>query len=86
MSDHPSPQETFKERAERAQKFVKDYNISFEVYIDPWGDPFENTYHSWPDKYYMIDNNKNIINTSEYSYGAEVTNDYGRFLDIELST
>jgi hypothetical protein len=85
MSDHPSPQTSFQERVERAQKFVKDYNVSFEVYIDPWGDPFENAFHSWPDKYYLVDNNKKICTKSEYSYDAAVMNDYGRLLDKELA-
>ena len=79
MTDHPTPQMNFKERVERAQKFMTDFNIPFEVYIDPWGDPYERTFHSWPDKYYLIDNkNKKIMDKSKYSFGAKIMNDYSQ--------
>jgi hypothetical protein len=85
MIDHPTIQHTFEERVNRAQQFVKDYTIPFEVYIDPWGDPFENTFQSWPDKYYMIDmKNKTIMDKSQYNYGAAVINDYSILLQKAL--
>jgi hypothetical protein len=81
MSDHPDIQRTFEERVARAREFQKKYNIPFEIYVDPWGDPFENAYQSWPDKYYHIDNSTNkILEKSEYNYGAQIMNDYSKIL------
>ena len=85
MSDHPDLQRTFEDRVNRAKAFIQKYNIQFEVYVDPWGDPFEQTFQSWPDRYYLIDNENKVLDKSKYSYGANLMNDYTNYLKINTS-
>jgi len=35
--------------------------------VDTWENDFANKYKTWPDKYYCINQNKEIIAKSEYS-------------------
>ena len=65
------PQKDFKDRIERAQKFVKEENVPFEVLIDTWENDFANKYKAWPDKYYCLDNKMNIIAKSEYGENSD---------------
>lgn len=62
----PLPQKSFQERVERANKFVKDESCPFTVLIDDWENSFDNKFRAWPDKYYCIDKDLKIIETSSY--------------------
>ncbi len=84
MTNHPDLQKTFSDRVERANIFKDKYKIPYKIVIDPWGDIFENIYHAWPDKYYLIGTDHRVITKSEYNMGAIVVNDYADFLESEL--
>jgi hypothetical protein len=68
LENTPTPQKSFDERVERANIFVKTDSPPdpFTVCIDAWDNQFAETFRSWPDKYYCIDNKLNVIAKSEY--------------------
>lgn len=66
LKETPFPQKSFEERVERANKFVKEENCPFKVLVDSWNNSFDNKFRAWPDKYYCVDSNKKIIETSSY--------------------
>lgn len=71
----PTPQKSFQERVERANSFVNNDqpNEPFIIKIDGWNNIFAETFHAWPDKYYLIDNNYKVLSKSEY--GTKGDND-----------
>ena len=70
------PQTSIIDRLERANNFVKDYDIKYEVYVDDWNNDFEQTYQSWPDKFYQINDEKKIILKSTYGKKQNALIDY----------
>ena len=75
LENCPTPQKTYMERVERANKFVSKETPpeQFSVCIDEWSNTFANKFKAWPDKYYLIDNKLNILKKSEY--GTSGNND-----------
>lgn len=72
LEDQPEPQKDIEERIQRAKQFMKDDNPPspvFSLYVDTWSNDFAETYHAWPDKFYLVDTNNVILNTS--TYGAK---------------
>lgn len=70
------PQIDINDRITRANEFIKDYNIKYEVYVDTWNNEYEQTFQSWPDKFYQIDNNRSIILKSTYGKNKNALIDY----------
>jgi len=66
LKDTPPPQLNFNDRVERANNFVTNDNCPFTVLIDGWDNSFDNMFRAWPDKYYCVDMNYKVIETSEY--------------------
>ena len=75
LVDTPEPQKSFQERIERANKFVLIDKPAdpFTVLIDGWSNEFAETFHAWPDKYYMVDPQYQVLAKAEY--GTEGSND-----------
>ena len=83
LSDHPTNHTGFADRIERAQQFVHNYpqlNQFNNVYIDTWSNDFEQTYQSWPDKFYLIDQDLKVLDKSEYSSNAKIITDYSEII------
>jgi hypothetical protein len=57
------------DRMARAKEFIEEDQPPFPVYVDTWEDTFEQTFHAWPDKYYLIDRDMRILKKS--TYGAQ---------------
>ena len=92
MNNHPDIQRNITQRIKRAEEFIETTQLdlskhldSIRVLIDPQGDIFENTYQSWPDKYYISSKDKKILKKSEYSMDAIIIEDYANFLYKELT-
>jgi hypothetical protein len=66
LENQPEPQKDIDDRIKRATDFIENENVPFPVYIDTWNNNFAEIYHAWPDKYYCIDKNNNILLKSEY--------------------
>jgi len=64
--EQPKPQQTFSDRVERANYFVENYGCPYKVYIDNWDNDFAETFRSWPDNYYLINDKMKVIGKSEY--------------------
>ncbi len=71
MDHHPEPHKSFEDRVSRAQTFAKEYKVPYELYIDGWDNSFETTFQSWPDKYYLIDQDFKVLMKSEYGTSGE---------------
>lgn len=77
--DHtPEVQKNFEERVERANEFSKD--CPFPVYIDSWSNEFDLRFRAWPDKFYLIDSDKIVLDKSKYGKEGDqdgmIQNDY----------
>ncbi len=66
LKNTPLPQKSFEERVDRANKFVTEEKCPFDVFIDDWENNFDNKFRAWPDKYYCVDDQLKIIETSSY--------------------
>jgi hypothetical protein len=66
MDKHPSPQQDFCERVCRAQDFLTKYKVPYDMYIDNWDNDYENAFHAWPDKYYLVGKDLKVLAKSEY--------------------
>lgn len=62
----PEPQKTFKDRVDRANYFVENYNPPYEVHVDGWNNEFAEMFRAWPDKYHCVDNELTVIAKSDY--------------------
>lgn len=82
LENQPEPQKDIAERLKKANSFCKidlllesskssKYSEVFPVYVDTWTNEFAETYHAWPDKYHMIDENMNILQASTYGNGHD---------------
>ena len=66
LVNQPEPQKDINDRIIRANEFIVKNSPPFPIYIDKWSNEFAETYHAWPDKYYCINSNFEIIAMSEY--------------------
>lgn len=68
LENTPEPQKSFEERINRANKFIEmnPAEDPFIILVDGWNNKFAETFHAWPDRYYLINNNYEILATSEY--------------------
>lgn len=66
LKNTPLPQKSFEERVERANNFFREDNCPFIVLIDDWENNFDNKFRAWPDKYYCVNKDLKIIETSSY--------------------
>jgi len=62
-----SSQVNFEDRVDRARNLIKSENVPYPVLVDSWDNTFESIFQSWPDKYYIINNNMIIQSKSEYN-------------------
>jgi hypothetical protein len=72
----PSIQSDFNDRLNRTNNFIQQYNPpldSLTIIVDDWNNSYGDRFRAWPDKYYLIDNNFNVIAKSEY--GTDENND-----------
>lgn len=84
FTDHPPVQKDFDDRLTKACTFSEEF--PYTIFVDTWSDQFEETYHAWPDKYYLIEQSSGkILNHSTYNDNAEVNNDYAEFLMGKLA-
>ena len=65
-SDHPDPQVDLNDRLERANEFTEKNQIPYTVLVDTWEGDFEKIYQAWPDKYFLLDENQQIVTQSTY--------------------
>jgi superfamily I DNA and/or RNA helicase len=82
LKDQPSPQKDFQTRVSRANYFVDKYSIPYTTYIDKWDNEFAELFRAWPDKYYCIDKNLQVVAKSEY--GREGENEARVILDYTV--
>ena len=71
---HPPPQATFDERLLNAKIFVNSHEIddrTFKIVVDNWNNSFAEIFRSWPDKYYVLDENYRVLAKSEYGKRAD---------------
>ena len=66
LTNTPEPQKNFEDRVKRANDFVKEDKCPFTVLIDDWSNTFENKFRAWPDKYYCVGKDMQIVETSQY--------------------
>jgi hypothetical protein len=64
----PEPQASLAERIDHARQFQINNNWPYEIYVDKWDNQFEELFHAWPDKYYLLDSNFRILAKSTYGY------------------
>ena len=82
LPDQPEPHANIEDRTERAQFYVNAENPPFDVYIDTWNNDFEQRFHAWPDKFYMINSDKTVMEKSKYGAkrDAMINHDYAKLL------
>jgi hypothetical protein len=68
LPDQPEPHKCFEDRISRAKEFIEKDKPKdpFIVRVDGWSNLFDDTFRTWPDKYYLIDLNYKVIAKSEY--------------------
>jgi hypothetical protein len=71
LDQQPEPQSCISDRIQRANEFIAEDQPPFPVYIDTWEDKFEQTFQSWPDKYYMINRDMQVLAKSTYGTRAD---------------
>lgn len=75
VTNQPEPQKDIQDRMCRAKKFVDTENVPFDVYVDNWNNEFAEKYRAWPDKFYHINENKQVITKSSYGVDAKIIKD-----------
>ncbi|AYV86735.1 MAG: hypothetical protein Sylvanvirus7_33 [Sylvanvirus sp.] len=72
--DHPNPQQNFEDRLTRAKIFQIEHAVPYELFVDGWSNSFMNTFHAWPDRYFLVDHQKNdrIMKTSQYGHEGDM--------------
>jgi len=68
----PPPHKDFDDRLDRAMKFAQDSKCPFPLYVDTWEDNYLLKTHAWPDRFYLIDKNWTILETSEYGTSGDM--------------
>lgn len=71
LPDQPEPQNDFEERVQKANDFVKQYDVMYPVYVDQWNNEFAELFQAWPDKYYCVNKDNVVIGKAEYGTGAK---------------
>lgn len=70
LQNTPTPQKDLNERVSRANKFVEENNLynnkAFTVLVDNWENTFAELFRAWPDVYYLVNKERNVIAKSEY--------------------
>jgi len=67
LENTPTPQKSYEERVQRAQAFAPELPTeSFQICIDGWDNEFAERFRAWPDKYYCINDQYQVIAKSEY--------------------
>jgi hypothetical protein len=76
LKNHPDVHRVIGDRIRSAKHAVRKLEIPFPVFVDNWDSEFEENYHSWPDKHYLIDNHSFVIlDYTRYDHGIAI-NDY----------
>ena len=76
LTEQPAPHANFQCRIDRANEFVDKEEPPYDVYIDGWDDRFEQLFRAWPDKYYYVDYDNMVLQTSTYGQRKEALIDY----------
>lgn len=63
---HLPPQKDINDRLLRAKTFVEKEKCPYPVYVDTWSNDYALQTHSWPDRFFLIDKQWKILETSEY--------------------
>ncbi len=71
LDRQPEPQTCLLDRLQRANEFISEDQPPFPVYIDTWADTFEQTFQAWPDKYYLINRDMQVLTKSTYGTRAD---------------
>jgi hypothetical protein len=86
------PHRDIGERFDRARLFADKYfgsNIQkpFTLLVDTWSNTFDQIFQSWPDKFYLIDQDKTLLSTSTYGdkQDALINQDYSEILFTMLN-
>ncbi len=80
LSEVVQPQTCIQDRLDRANKFIQTDKPLYPVYVDTWDNTFEQTFRAWPDKYYLIDSEKKVLQKSTYGANADA------LIDIDCIT
>ena len=72
LDNHPPPQKDFADRVSRANAFQQKYANPYPTYVDGWDNECSNIYQSWPDRWHLLDQNLNLIQTSEYGWEGDM--------------
>lgn len=66
LPDQPEPQQSYEERRQRALRYQATDQPPYPVLVDGWDNHFQNTFHAWPDKYFIVDATHTIRYHSQY--------------------
>lgn len=68
LPDEPEPHKCYEDRVKRAVEFIKkdEPKYPFIIRVDGFDNLFDNTFRTWPDKYYLVDKNYKVLAKSEY--------------------
>lgn len=61
-----TPHKSFEDRVKRAQYFVDNYKPPYNVFVDGWNNEFAELFKAWPDRYYCVNKDFELIQKSEY--------------------
>jgi len=65
LEEMPESHKTFQDRINRANYFVDNHKPPYETYIDGWDNEFGEKFRAWPDEYYCVNKELEIIGRSE---------------------
>ena len=71
LDQQPEPQTCLLDRLQRANEFMAEDQPPFPVLVDTWADTFEQTFQAWPDKYYLITRDMQVLAKSTYGTRAD---------------
>ncbi len=74
------PQTCIQDRLNRANQFIQTDKPLYPVYVDTWDNTYELTFRAWPDKYYLIDTDKRVLQKSTYGANSDA------LIDIDCIT
>jgi hypothetical protein len=70
--DHqPNAPISMQDRIFSAKAFVDDNHCTIPVFVDLWNNCFDDLFHAWPDKYYLVDSDLKLITYSSYGSTAD---------------
>lgn len=85
LQNQPEPQKNIEERLERANLFNKNDSCPFPVFSDTWQNDFGETYHAWPDVYYVFGQDLKITNMSTYMTTHMTIHNIDALIDIDCT-